>query len=93
MDSEKLQKYIRGLPNQQREHVKDFVLGVMCSLIPDKVEGSFYAILNDCLDTPPPESFNPCLKAGEKCLFCGKKLPVDKAEWSGCPFCGRSFVC
>ena len=93
MNSEKFQKYLQGLPKKQREHVKDFALGIMCALIPKKTEGLFYAILNDCLDTPPPEGFNPCLKAGEKCLFCGKKLPADKAEWSGCPFCGRSFVC
>ena len=55
MNSEKLRKYIRDLPDQQREHVKDFILGVMCALIPNKAERSFYAILNDCLDTPPPE--------------------------------------
>ena len=93
MNPGKFQNYIKKLSGSQREHVKDFALGIMCALIPNEAEESFFAILNDCLDTPPPEGFNPCLKAGEKCLFCGKKLPTDKAEYSGCPFCGRSFVC
>ena len=47
--------------------------------------------------SPQPEivgfqsSLGPLLQAGERCFFCHRVLP-DGGPYSGCPFCGRSFV-